>query len=54
MTTTFAQYLELIATALYNQDGLELAHLVRPASPHSQALVKEFRNPTVCTALLLT
>lgn len=37
----------LIATALRDENGLDLAHLIRPINPHGKDLVKEFRNPTV-------
>jgi len=47
MPVTYTQFLTLIATALRDENGLDLAHLIRPISPHGKDLVKEFRNPTV-------
>jgi len=32
---------------LRDENGLDLAYLIRPVSPHSKDLIKEFRNPTV-------
>ncbi|KAI0307068.1 hypothetical protein B0F90DRAFT_1807764 [Multifurca ochricompacta] len=40
------QFLTLIATALRDENGLDLAYLIRPVSSHGKDLVKEFRNPT--------
>jgi hypothetical protein len=47
MPVTYTQFLTLIATALHDENGLDLAYLIRPVSPHSKDLIKEFRNPTV-------
>lgn len=47
MPVTYTQFLTLIATALHDENGLDLAHLIRPTSPHGKDIVKEFRNPTV-------
>ncbi|KAH9060931.1 hypothetical protein EDB87DRAFT_1683052 [Lactarius vividus] len=46
MPVTYTQFLTLIATALRDENGLDLAHLIRPISPHGKDLIKEFRNPT--------
>ncbi|KAI9467114.1 hypothetical protein BJY52DRAFT_1111063 [Lactarius psammicola] len=46
MPVTYTQFLTLIATALRDENGIDLAHLIRPISPHGKDLVKEFRNPT--------
>jgi COP9 signalosome complex subunit 12 len=47
MPVTYAQFLTLLATALREENGLDLAYLIRPVSTHGKDLVKEFRNPTV-------
>lgn len=47
MPVTYSQFLTLIATALRDENGLDLAYLIRPVSAHSKDLIKEFRNPTV-------
>lgn len=47
MPVTYSQFLTLIATALRDENGLDLAYLIRPVSSHSKDLIKEFRNPTV-------
>ncbi|KAI0068538.1 hypothetical protein BV25DRAFT_1866536 [Artomyces pyxidatus] len=46
MPVTFTQFLTQIATALRDENGLDLAYLVRPTSPHGKDIVKEFRNPS--------
>ncbi|TFY69177.1 hypothetical protein EVG20_g3258 [Dentipellis fragilis] len=46
MPVTFAQYAQRVAVALRDEDGTDLAHLIRLTSPHAKDLVKEFRNPT--------
>ncbi|KAI9447934.1 hypothetical protein H4582DRAFT_2107372 [Lactarius indigo] len=46
MPVTYTQFLTLIATALRDENGIDLAHLIRPISPHGKDLIKEFRNPT--------
>jgi hypothetical protein len=47
MPVTYTQFLTLIASALRDENGLDLAYLIRPVSSHSKDLIKEFRNPTV-------
>jgi hypothetical protein len=47
MPVTYSQFLTLIASALRDENGLDLAYLIRPVSSHSKDLIKEFRNPTV-------
>lgn len=47
MPMSYTQFLTQVATALHEEDGLTLAFLIRPTSPHGKDLVKEFRNPTV-------
>jgi hypothetical protein len=47
MPVTYTQFLTLIATALRDENGLDLAYLIRPVSSHGKDLIKEFRNPTV-------
>src|ERR1700761_3338126 len=47
MPVTYSQFLTLIATALRDENGLDLAYLIRPVSSHSKDLIKEFRNPSV-------
>ncbi|KAF8505867.1 hypothetical protein F5888DRAFT_1604664 [Russula emetica] len=46
MPVTYTQFLTLIASALRDENGLDLAYLIRPVSSHSKDLIKEFRNPT--------
>ncbi|KAN0126748.1 hypothetical protein V8E52_000388 [Russula decolorans] len=46
MPVTYSQFLTLIASALRDENGLDLAYLIRPVSSHSKDLIKEFRNPT--------
>ncbi|ETW84096.1 hypothetical protein HETIRDRAFT_415809 [Heterobasidion irregulare TC 32-1] len=46
MPITFAQFLSQIANALRDENGLDLAYMLRPTNPHGKDLVKEFRNPT--------
>ncbi|TDL29378.1 hypothetical protein BD410DRAFT_779778 [Rickenella mellea] len=46
MPITFSEFLTMIADALSSQQGLNLAYLLRPTSPHGKDLIKEFRNPT--------
>ena len=52
MPVTYTQFLTLIASALRDENGLDLAYLIRPVSSHSKDLIKEFRNPTVRRASL--
>ncbi len=47
MPVTYTQFLTLLASALRDENGLDLAYLIRPVSSHSKDLIKEFRNPTV-------
>ena len=47
MPVTYTHFLTLIASALRDENGLDLAYLIRPVSSHSKDLIKEFRNPTV-------
>ena len=47
MPITYTQFLTLIATALRDENGLDLARLIRPVNLYAKDLVKEFRNPTV-------
>lgn len=47
MPVTYTQFLTLVATALRDENGLDLAYLIRPVSSHGKNLIKEFRNPTV-------
>ena len=47
MPVTYSQFLTLVASALRDENGLDLAYLIRPVSSHSKDLIKEFRNPTV-------
>ncbi|KAH9965830.1 PCI domain-containing protein [Russula dissimulans] len=46
MPVTYSQFLTLITTALRDENGLDLAYLIRPVSSHGKDLIKEFRNPT--------
>jgi len=39
--------------AVIAESGHNLAFLLRPTSPQGKDLVKEFRNPTVCTQRFL-
>ena len=48
---SFSEYLAQLSTALYKQDGLQLAYLLRPTSSHAKDLVKAFRDPSVCEFL---
>ena len=43
----FSEYLAMLASALTEQDGLQLAYLLRPTSSHAKDMVKAFSNPTV-------
>ena len=54
MPVTYSQFLTLIASALRDENGLDLAYLIRPVSSHSKDLIKEFRNPTVRRSSLPT
>ncbi|KZT29377.1 hypothetical protein NEOLEDRAFT_1128102 [Neolentinus lepideus HHB14362 ss-1] len=46
MPLTFSEYLVQLTEALENENGPNLAYLLRPTSPHGKDLVKEFRSPT--------
>lgn len=37
----------MLGKALASQEGANLAYLLRPTGPHSNDLVKAFRNPSV-------
>ena len=50
----FTQYLLQISAALQENQGDELATLLSPRESHSKAIVREFRNPTVCTSVVCT
>jgi len=43
---TFSIYLQQIAEALRDENGLTLAYLLQPRADHGKSLVKEFKNPT--------
>jgi len=43
----FATYVVQLNDAIINENGPNLAYLLRPTNPHGKDLVKEFRNPTV-------
>ncbi|KAF5333353.1 hypothetical protein D9611_002733 [Ephemerocybe angulata] len=45
MPMEFTTYLTNLADAITNENGPNLAFLLRPTSPHGKDLVKEFRNP---------
>lgn len=47
MPMNFTQYIAQISSALHEEDGPKLGHLIRPTSPHGKDLVKEYRNATV-------
>ncbi|EJD01368.1 uncharacterized protein FOMMEDRAFT_135593 [Fomitiporia mediterranea MF3/22] len=42
----FSDFLKMLSEALVEQNGLHLAYLLRPTSPHAKDMVKAFRNPT--------
>ncbi|PAV21031.1 COP9 signalosome complex subunit 12 [Pyrrhoderma noxium] len=46
MTLSFSEYLAMLGKALDSQEGANLAYLLRPTGPHSNDLVKAFRNPS--------
>ena len=48
----FTQYLLQISAALQENQGDELATLLSPRESHSKAIVREFRNSTVCTSVV--
>lgn len=43
---TFSTFLGQLVEAVHNEDGPNLAYLLRPTSPHGKDLLKETRNPT--------
>jgi len=47
MPMDFSTYIVQLNDAIVNENGPNLAYLLRPTSPHGKDLVKEFRNPTV-------
>lgn len=47
MPIDFSTYITQLNDALAEENGPNLAYLLRPTSPHGKDLVKEFRNPTV-------
>lgn len=47
MPVDFSTFITQLNDALLAENGLNLAYLLRPTSPHGKDLVKEFRNPTV-------
>ena len=49
MAIAFTEFLSMIATALSNKQGANLAYLLRPTSPHGKDLLRQFRDPTVST-----
>lgn len=50
MPISFSTYIFQISEALEQEDGPKLAYLLRPTSPQSKDLLREFRNPTVSLA----
>ncbi|KAI0053718.1 hypothetical protein FA95DRAFT_1552221 [Auriscalpium vulgare] len=46
MPVTYSQFLTHIASTLRDENGIDLAFLVHPTSPHGKDLAREFRNPT--------
>ncbi|KZP13439.1 hypothetical protein FIBSPDRAFT_835052 [Athelia psychrophila] len=46
MPITFSIYLTQLVNALQNENGPDLALLLRPTSPHGKDLIKELRNPS--------
>ncbi|KAK0206869.1 hypothetical protein DFS33DRAFT_1373036 [Desarmillaria ectypa] len=46
MPVDFPTFLTQLNDALFAENGLNLAYLLRPTSPHGKDLVKQFRNPT--------
>ncbi|KAG2013168.1 hypothetical protein CC2G_010104 [Coprinopsis cinerea AmutBmut pab1-1] len=53
MPITFSQYLTNLTDAVYQNNGPNLAYLLRPTSPHGKDLVKEHRNIKVSLIFLL-
>lgn len=47
MPMDFSTFIVQLNDAIINDNGPNLAYLLRPTSPHGKDLVKEFRNPTV-------
>ena len=52
MPITFSVYLTQLVNALQNENGPDLALLLRPTSPHGKDLIKELRNPSVRLPLM--
>ena len=46
-TMDFPTFITHINDALAHENGIGLAYLLRPTSPHGKELVKQYRNPTV-------
>lgn len=53
MPITFSIYLTQLVNALQNENGSDLALLLRPTSPHGKDLIKELRNPSVRALLAI-
>lgn len=53
MPVTFTNFLEQIAHNLDAHDGPRLAYLLRVTGPHVKDLLREFKNPTVSTKVIL-
>ncbi|KAG6832351.1 hypothetical protein H0H87_001815 [Tephrocybe sp. NHM501043] len=49
MPVDMMSFMSQLNDALVAENGLNLAYLLRPTSPHGKDLVKEFRNPTRAT-----
>lgn len=51
MGISFTDYLSMLGTALAEQQGPNIAYLLRPTTSYGKDIVKEFRgNPTVSIA----
>lgn len=48
MAHGFSDYLTDLSDVIINQQGPQLAYLLRPTGPHAENLLKDIRNPTVC------
>ena len=49
---SFSDYLSKLGTALGEEDGTQLAFLLRPTSPHAKDLIRSLNNPTVRPLLM--
>lgn len=47
MAVPFTTFLVQLSESVHTEDGLRLAYLLRPTSPHGKDLVKEFKSPSV-------